>query len=242
MENENMEPGTGRPDNSDMPETQLNTEAESQAGWGNLTADDSKLIGDKGWKSPLDVLKSYRELEKSAGTKVALPKADDAEGVGKLLRQLGVPEDASGYAIDDIRDIDKPFMDAFKETAKELNILPSQASGMYKWYREAQDKMAEQFVKQSKQDLEAVKSEWGSDYDKNEELMKRGWRMLELSDETLENIEVSIGTKAFMTLGKKLGDYISEDNVRGVGAHVEKSEAVSTEEFFKEILGKQQFD
>lgn len=239
MEEEDLEPGTaGGPDNSDVPENP-NATAESQAGWSNLSADDLKFVENKGWKSPLDALKSYHELEKSAGNKIALPKADDAEAVGKLLRQLGAPEDADGYKIEKIRDVDQPFMDGFRETAKDLNILPQQAAGLYEWYRNAQDQMAENFNRQSAKEQEEVKAEWGADYSKNQELMQRGWRLTELPQETLENIEVSMGTKAFMQLGKKLGDFISEDNARGIGARAPKNEEMSTEDFIKEAFEKE---
>lgn len=238
MEEENFEPGLGEPDNSDVPENPTSA-AESQAGWGNLSADDLKLVENKGWKSPLDALKSYHELEKSAGNKITVPKADDAEAVGKLLRQLGAPEDAAGYKIENIRDIDQPFMDGFRETARDLNILPSQASGIYNWYREAQEQMAEKFNQQAVKDQEELKVEWGDDYSKNTELMSRGFRMLELPQGVLENIEVSMGTKAFMQLGKKLGDFISEDNARGIGARVPKSEELSPVQFFEKIMNGQ---
>ncbi len=239
MEEENFEPETaGGSDNSDMPENPTNVAA-SQAGWSDLSTDDQKLVENKGWKSPLDALKSYRELEKSAGNKIALPKADDAESVGKLLRQLGAPEDVAGYKIEDIRDVDQPFMDGFKEKARDLNILPSQAAGIYEWYRTAQEQMAEQFGRQSAKDQEEIKAEWGADYSQNQELMKRGFRMLELPQNVLENIEVAMGTKAFMTLGKKLGDLISEDNARGIGARAPQSEEMSTEDFFKEVFAKE---
>lgn len=240
MEEEDLEPGAlGSPDNSDVPADNPNAETESQAAWGNLSADDLKFVENKGWKSPLEALKSYHELEKSAGNKIALPKADDAEAVGKLLRQLGAPEDAAGYKIENIRDVDQPFMEGFRETAKNLNILPSQAAGIYNWYREAQGQMAEKFNQQSAKDQEELKTEWGDAFSKNQELMNRGWRLTELPQETLENIEFSMGTKAFMQLGKKLGDFISEDNARGIGARVPKSEEISPVEFYEGIMNGQ---
>ena len=238
MENINMEPGAaGGPDNSDIPANQ-NANAKPQAEWGSLPADDLKFVENKGWKSPLDALKSYHELEKSAGNKISLPKADDAEAVSKLLHQLGAPEDISGYKIENVRDIDQPFMDGFKETAKSLNILPQQVTGIYKWYCDEQEALAEKFNQQAIKDQEEIKAEWGDDFSRNQELMNRGWRMLELPENVLENIECSIGTKAFMQLGKKLGDYISEDNARGIGARVPKTEEVSTKEFFEELMAQ----
>ena len=48
-------------------------EITSQSFTEQLSDDDKKLVGDKGWKSPSDMLKSYRELEKTFGTRVALP-------------------------------------------------------------------------------------------------------------------------------------------------------------------------
>ena len=87
-------------------------------------------------------------------------------------------------------------------------------------------------------DKEEIRSEWGDDYSKNEELMKRGVTVLGLSEDLLTNIEVSIGTKAFMELGKRLGEAISEDTAKGLGGGATKSEKISSIAFFDEVMAQ----
>ena len=236
MENENQEPETT--DVSDNSNTSANigsSNADSQAGWGNLGTDDAKMIKNKGWATPLDALASYRELEKSVSSRVALPKADDAEGLKKLDRLLGCPETIEGYDIK-TAEVDKPFIDGFKTAALDAGLRPEQVSKLYDWYTKHNEDLTTTFNKQVEQDLDDLKTEWGAKYSENEELMKRGWRMLELDESTMSNIEYAIGTKAFMKLGKKLGDFISEDNAKGLGGGVTRDEEMSTEEYMKFIF------
>lgn len=239
MSEENIEPAPGEADNSDIPETKnIQADTPSPAGWGELSDDERKFIENKGWKSPLDALQSYHAMEKSFGSRFSIPKADDVEAWKKLDVQLGRPETIEGYKLE-VNDNDKPYIDDFKKAALDAGLRPNQLSHIYDWYKSHGDKMTEAFNQQVDKDKEEIRTLWGNDYSKNEELMKRGFRMTELSGTQLENIEFSIGTKAFMQLGKKLGDFISEDNVRGIGGGKTKTEEMSTEDFIKEIFAKE---
>lgn len=76
--------------------------------------------------------------------------------------------------------------------------------------------MVEEFNQLAAREIEEVREEWGADFDKNSEIMKRGFRAAELSQEQLENLETALGSKAFMQMGKRLGDLISEKGVPGL--------------------------
>ena len=231
-------PEVGASDNSDMPENQT-SETESQAVWSDeFSETDKKIISDKGWKSPQDMFKSYQEIEKFASNKISIPKADDAEAWKKLDAKLGCPETIEGYEIKDVAEIDKPFLDEFKQTALQSGMRPSQVSAMYDWYKSRQDQITEAFNAQVEKDKEEIKAEWGDDYSKNEELMKRGVAVLGLDEDLLTNIEVSIGTKTFMNLGKRLGEAISEDTAKGLSGGSTKSQEMTTKEFYDEILSQ----
>lgn len=239
MDEEVIEPELGNSDNSDAPENQT-SETESQANWSDSFSEaDKKMISDKGWKSPQDMFKSYQEIEKFASNKISIPKADDAEAWKKLDAKLGCPETIEGYEVKDVADVDKPFMDDFKNAALQAGMRPNQVKAMYEFYKGRQDQITEAFNAQVEKDKEEIKSEWGDDYSKNEELMKRGVAVLGLSEDLLTNIEVSIGTKAFMQLGKRLGEAISEDTAKGLGGGATKSQAISTKDFFDEILSQE---
>ena len=238
MTEEVKEPELGDSDNSDMPKNQT-SETESQANWSDSFSEaDKKMISDKGWKSPQDMFKSYQEIEKFASNKISIPKAEDAEAWKKLDAKLGCPETIEGYEVKDVAEVDKPYMDDFKTAALQAGMRPNQVSAMYEWYKGRQDKLTEVFNAQVEKDKEEIKTEWGDDYSKNEELMKRGVAVLGLDETLLTNIEVSIGTKAFMNLGKRLGEAISEDTAKGLSGGATKSQEISTKEFFDEILSQ----
>lgn len=238
MTEEVEEPELGDSANSDMPETQT-SETESQANWSDsLSEADKKVVEAKGWKSPQDVFKSYQEIEKLARNKISIPKAEDAEAWKKLDAKLGCPETIEGYELKDVAEIDKPFLDEFKQTALQAGMRPNQVSAMYDWYKARQDQITDAFNAQVEKDKEEVRAEWGDDYSKNEELMRRGVAVLGLDEDLLTNIEVSIGTKTFMNLGKRLGEAISEDTAKGLSGGITKSQEMTTKEFFDEILSQ----
>ena len=239
MTEEVKEPELGDSDNSSMPENQT-SETESQANWSDSFSEaDKKVISDKGWKSPQDIFKSYQEIEKFASNKISIPKAEDAEAWKKLDAKLGCPETIEGYELTDVAEVDKPYLDDFKKAALETGMRPNQVKAMYDYYKGRQDQITEAFNAQVEKDKEEIKSEWGDDYSKNEELMKRGVAVLGLDEDLLTNIEVSIGTKAFMNLGKRFGEAISEDTAKGLGGGATKSQAISTKDFFDEILSQE---
>jgi hypothetical protein len=238
MDEEVIEPELGNSDNSDVPENQT-SETESQANWTDSFSEaDKKMISDKGWKSPQDMFKSYQEVEKFASNKISIPKADDAEAWKKLDAKLGCPETIEGYEIKDVADVDKPYLDDFKKAALEAGMRPNQVKAMYAYYKFRQDQIDEAFNAQVEKDKEEIKSEWGDDYSKNEELMRRGVAVLGLNEDLLTNIEVSIGTKAFMELGRRLGEAISEDTAKGLGGGATMSEEITTKKFFEEVMNQ----
>jgi hypothetical protein len=212
-------------------------ETKSQASWtDNFSEAELKVVTDKGFKTPQDLLKSYQEMEKLSSNKFSIPKAEDAEAWKKLDAKLGCPETIDGYELKDVAEIDKPYLDDFKSAALQAGMRPSQVDAMYGWYKERQDKLTEAFNAQVEKDKEEVIAEWGDDYSRNEELMRRGIRILDLPEELLSNIEMSIGTKEFMKLGKRLGDAVSEDAVKGLGGGAYMSQEMSTKDWLEQIL------
>lgn len=249
MTDEN-EPGKGQPDNSNLPENPTNTNEGgenivptgelSQPAWvESLTDDDKKVLSDKGFKSPADLIKSYREMEKLSGNKFSIPEGDDAEGWSKLYARLGRPETVDGYEMKDVREVDVTAVAEFKETCLKSNILPKQATALYDWYKQNQDKLDEQFTAQSEKEKNETFQSWGNDLAKNQEVMRRGVSVLGLDEKLLENIEMAIGTKQFMEMGLRIGNGISEDTAKGLstGASV-KTEKMTPVDFYEEVLNR----
>lgn len=237
MDNITQEPGMGNPDNSTMPEISQD-EVSSQSLWGELSEDDKATIGNKGFKTPADLLKSYRELEKSSSTKFSIPKDDDKDAWDKLYQRLGKPDDIKGYTLKMLQ-ADIPYEEDFKNTCLNYGLNDKQATGIYNWYKDNQNKVTEQFNEKSLKEQSEIRELWGSDYDKNLECMKRGFKITGLDTGLLENIEIALGSKEFMLLGYKLGEIVSEDTAKGLGSKPSKPLAMSTEEYFNELFNQQ---
>ena len=74
------------------------------ADWTSTLGEEEKaLVGIKGWKTPVDPIKGYKELEKLVGhEKIAMPKKDkdgnyDQADFERVMTQLGRPKDPKEY-------------------------------------------------------------------------------------------------------------------------------------------------
>ena len=152
MTDEVKEPDLDGSDNSIMSEDS-DVETKSQANWtDNFSEAELKVVTDKGFKSPQDLLKSYQEMEKLSSNKFSIPKAEDAEAWKKLDAKLGCPETIEGYEVEGVAEIDKPFIDEFKAAALKAGMRPSQFQEMYDCYKDRQDKLTEAFNAQVEKD------------------------------------------------------------------------------------------
>lgn len=120
-----------------------------------------------------DLAKSYSQLEKKLGNSVNIPSSDaGAEELAAFYQKLGRPESADGYSINDEKA--KPFRDlAFMN-----NLTDAQAKGIYegleKMGAELMQSNADQMARTVKESDNVLHSEWGKDYSKNLEFLKRG--------------------------------------------------------------------
>lgn len=201
-----------------------------------LSDDDKKLVGDKGWKTPSDMLKSYRELEKSFSTRVALPKDEDNEAWTNLYNKLGMPEKVEDYVIEGV---DENVKADIQQILFKNHILPKDVKGLIADYNAFATSQAEKLKEQAdaiqQQELEEVKTSWGDNCDKNREIAKRGAELLGLQEDDLNSIENLIGTKKFLLSMLKLGEAISEDSI-GVGKRTgREDEELDLVEFYKQL-------
>ena len=229
------EPGSAvEPDNSTQP--QINQgEPSSQSNWEGFSEADKTYISDKGFKTPADILESYRNAEKALGTKISIPKDEDKEAWEKLYTKLGRPETADKYDIE----ADESIKADVQKLLFANGLSQKQGAELVKSYNalvaQQKDAFDKAFEEKSKQEKEAVIAEWGDNAAKNNELMTRGAKLLGLDDDLLNNIEVSIGTKNFMQAMKKLGEAISEDNAALGNKTPNSNQPMSFEEFYKQL-------
>lgn len=198
-------------DNSSMPQDPANNT--SQSSWEGFSEDDKKYIGDKGWKASSDMLKSYRELEKSYGTKISIPKDEDTEGWSKLYTKLGRPESADKYEIE----ADESIKAQVQQTFFDAGLTARQSKEIVDWFNKTsatQKEMADKLIEeQSNKERDEVFAEWGESKDKNAQLMERGAKLLSDNEEDWSKVELALGTKKFMQVMKTLGESISEDTL-----------------------------
>lgn len=187
----------------------------AQSGWEELSEEELTYLNKKGLKTPAELLRSYRELERAYSSKVSLPKDGDKKGFDKLYSRLGMPEDSTGF---DIRfaDEDKEDGEAFKQVCLENHILPQSAQALYDWYVKHRTELLEReeqtWAENSARELAEMKRVWGLQSSRNMELMRRGLRLFGDDVSLVENIERAIGTRRLMETFCRLGEAICEDN------------------------------
>ena len=177
----------------------------------------------KGWKSPDELVKSYRNLEKLQGTaKVPLPTGpEDAEGYARVYDALGRPKTAEEYGLKAPEGVPPEFTQAAAAKFHEAGLNTQQAQAVTAWYNEqvaAQTAAAQQAMQvQTENDLKALRSEWGSAYDENTEAGRRAARQFGLDAEALGKMEQAMGTgpllKFMAQVGRGLGEgkFVSGD-------------------------------
>lgn len=212
----------------------------AQSGWGELAEDEETYLEKKGFKTPSELLKSYRALERAYSSKVSLPKDGDKKAFDKLYSRLGMPEDVSGFDIE-FADEDRDFGEAFKRACLENNILPDAAKGLYDWYVKSRDEQKEQFEKdrleRSFAEMEEQKCAWGAKSCRNLELMKRGVRLFAgEDDDVVSSIEEAMGTRRMMEVFCRLGEAVSEDNPVSFGRGGKAKEGFNPVEYFRDMF------
>jgi len=182
----------------------------------------------KDFKDPLDVAKSYVNVQKLIGVdKLPIPPADAKPEVRDqflniVFDRIGRPKEAKDYKITEIKlpdgvsaKTDPAFVEELKTTAHKLGLLPNQVDGLYSWYMNkagSKAKEIEDSTVKARQDAEAaLRSEFGAAYDgkvkKAQELLNKfaGDDYKALLDKGLGNDPAVI---RFMA---KMAEAISED-------------------------------
>jgi len=212
----------------------------SQSFWGNLSTDEQTYINKKGMKSPADLLKSYRALEKAYSSKISIPKDDDKEALQKFYSHLGMPDDSASFEVN-FDEADEPLLNDFKQVCFDNHILPKSAQAIYDWFvlnRHQQTMQTEQaWFDNSQAEMIEQKNEWGAKADRNIELMKRGIRLFTDADDTaVDAIEHALGTKRMMQLFCRLGETVAEDSPVAFGAHSSQNSKADLTAYFREIF------
>ena len=201
---------------------QQGQQQQQQAPWHGLTdAADIAYIGNKGWKAPADIYKSYRGVESLVGkdpsTLISLPRADDPAGLRAAFSRLGLPEKAEQYEFSPLAggekldaDYEKWARDTFHKaglTAAQVKALTAEQNA-YALQLKAKEESDYKTARAA--DEAALQAEWRGGYERMVNAAKTAATSLGFTAEMIDAIESSSGyaatMKFFAALGQKLGE------------------------------------
>lgn len=224
--------------------------------WG--LADESKgYIQTKGFRDAESIIKSYRELEKTMGVDkneiIRIPKTTDGTDPDytEIFAKLGRPEKADGYGLPD-----NEFAKAASEKFHALGITAKQAKELTSWFdsygEQAGSASQIQVQKMHDEQVAALKTEWGKDYDLNLEISKQAIadnaQAIGIDADTLNKIGDLIGAgkaaKLFYLLGqttntadKTIKDYNANTGKESYEQAVYKLDKMNSDPDFAKKVG-----
>lgn len=207
-----------------MAEENGNVQPQFYDGW-NLSDEDKGYIQSSNYQDASSIIKALRETKSYVGMDkndlVRIPKAD-ADGnrdLSEVYKQLGRPEKAEDYGLGDT-----DFAKAASEKLFELGLSSKQAKSLLEFIS-AQDEANKKSEEEEwntgvEKGIEALKKEWGAEYDVNVEVAKTAVRDIVqktgFTEEELNKIEKVLGTdkstKLFYAIGAAGGGVKSLQN------------------------------
>lgn len=184
-------------------------------------AEDIAYINNKGWKSPADVMNSYRNAEKVIGkdpsTLLTMPRPDDPAGFRSVMQKLGLPETPDKYEFAAPPDGMKPddgYLTWARSTFHELGLTAGQVKALSGKHNEYVAGILAQQQKDYElsvtSDKAALLSEWGGGHERMMASAKHAASTLGFTPEMIDAMEKSVGYagtyKFFADLGKKMGE------------------------------------
>lgn len=189
---------------------------------------------EKGWRDPVAALESHHALERLMGAErtgrtVVLPSENATpEEVQAFRARLGVPDSAEGYALPLPANTPAGFARTAAQWMHEAGV-PAQSASLLaqRWNAhlvqqqqaatQAQHAAAQARAAEDAAQLDALKSEWGNQYDANAEHARRAALRFGPGatdaerDAQLQKIERALGPAAYLRfmsgLGKRLGEH-----------------------------------
>ncbi|PTR07872.1 hypothetical protein C8K11_11383 [Novosphingobium sp. GV055] len=185
-----------------------------------LTTDGDALawLANKKFATPAALVDAYRQTERAFHT--AIPGENDpAERWDAFYKRVGRPDSPDGYdvAAPDGFESNPEFTGRFKETAHKMGLSAKQATGMVEWYNQEALATLQAEANATREQQQALRAEWGADFNKNIEIARRGMQVLGIDNATLDGMGRGIGVDQALKIMAKLGTMTSEDMLRGGG-------------------------
>lgn len=191
------------------------------ASWyGGFEPDLKGYVETKGFKDPKDLTIAYRNLEKLQGVPadqlLRMPKADDADGMGKLYDRLGRPAKPEDYGIKAPDGDSGEFAKAASAKFHELGLNAKQAQALIGWYAEfggAQSAAASaKLAETQKADAAALQKEWGAAYEKKLSVVDGVADAFEMDEQQLVALRKAMGPAGALRFMAKIGERLGEDS------------------------------
>lgn len=198
-----------------------------------LDTDSMALVNDRQWKGVPDVLTSYRNLEKLIGVPperiIKLPgDKDPADSWGNVYDRLGRPKAATDYKIPlpegDSGEFAKSIAPIFHEAGLSQAQVQKIAERHNALMGEQVKKITEAAKAAQEKEIVELKSEWGHDYEKNNDTVDRAAAAFGMTKEHATALKHAMGPKAAMkflhAIGSKIaveGQFVSGEKGGGGG-------------------------
>jgi hypothetical protein len=184
---------------------------------------EAAFIDNKGWKSPADVIKSYKGVEKLVGrdpeSLLSLPKPGDTAGWEALYSRLGRPESPDKYDLKigaEGLTVDEGFQKQVAGMLHKAGVSTEQAkviAGEYNTFLKAQNEQAaKDYELNVTTDKQALLKEWGGGFERKMNAAQAGVAALGFDNTIVNAIEGAIGYGATMRLFAGLGEKLTGDH------------------------------
>lgn len=191
--------------------------APAASDWTAGLPDDSRAFAQtKGWRSPAEMLASYRSLEGLlGGEKLPAPRDEaDAEGYDRIYRALGRPEAPDGYGLAAPEGTDPAFAEEASRWFHEAGLSAKQGQALAeRWSAHvgaAAQAEAEAFQARSGAELGEIRRAWGDRFDANIETGRRAAAQFGLSGQDIAGLEQALGTRRMLETLRKIGAGLGE--------------------------------
>ncbi len=181
---------------------------------------DVGYVENKGWKSPKEVLDSYRHFETAMGVPkerlLKLPEKADDPAWAEINTKLGVPLQAKDYQFEVPKEYgDEKFADNAKEWFHKNGVPKAKAEGIVKeWnqYVAAQiTAQREATNNQVAQEEVSLKKEWGTAFDQNVKMGRMAALTHGFDEPTINKLQSVMGFAGVMKFMHGLQTKMGED-------------------------------
>jgi hypothetical protein len=193
------------------------------APWHGLTdPEGATYVGNKGWQSAADVVKSYQGAEKLIGrdpsTLLQMPRADDPAGFREVMSKLGLPASPDKYEFDKPEglSIDEGYQTWAKQAFHKAGVPAPVAKALvaeHNAHVKAQlDARDTEYKAAVTADKAALLKEWGGGHERMLNAAQTAAKSLGFTGEMVDALEQSLGYAGTMKFFAQLGQKLGEDN------------------------------